>query len=433
MIVLYITWLSLLLLLFIIYSYGNKDFASPSFLLVLSFLVVVSIILYNTKNWDIEIHGFYWKTTICIYSAIIPFLIGSFLISLRFNRNNEPIVHYHIIERTNNYPYLFFSIASSILFLLFLRYKVGSVDFSSLINFTNSLNEYYTEGKSYGFLTTQILEAIVALAYISFHRMMVERFYLNKHINYLLIIPIILFLFATLLYTDRNILLRFMIFALVLFAMSYGWKGATIRNNRKLMFKIMVAVIAISIMFWLYGRLKEYTSNFERMVGIYAGSGLYGFNLWLHGFDSTFSHGELTFSSIINTLNALGFGEGTLASQHFEYIIYNSRNGYVFATNIYSALRVYYQDFGYLGIILISFSIGILFEILYQVAVSNKFGFWWLFYCAHIYHVVYYPIVEQFFLRAHFGLLYEILWLVLIYYFVYGNKGYWRYHFALKH
>lgn len=240
-----------------------------------------------------------------------------------------------------------------------------------------------------------------------------------------LFIPILLFLFGTLLYTDRNIFLRFMIFGLAAFVMSFNWKGITVRNNRKLMIKVTVAVLVIAVVFWLYGHLKEYTSDFERMVGIYAGSGIYGFNLWLQDFDNQFTNGELAFSSILTTLNALGIGQGVSLS-NFEMIAYRSRNDYVFATNIYSALRIYYQDFGIFGIIAVLFPMGIIFEMLYQTSVKRKFGFWWLFYCAHTYHILYFPIAEQFLSRFHLGLVYEVFWLWFFYYLVYGTNGLWR-------
>ena len=339
---------------------------------------------------------------------------------------NEAEVHLQIRHRSENYPYGLFCVLAVVLFVLFLRYKIGAVDLSSLSGFTNALRKAYTEEKSYGFFTTQILEALVGLMYISLHRVFVEAFYLKKRVNRTLFLPIVLFLGATLLYTDRNIFLRFMITGLIAFVMAFNWRGITARNNARLTVTMVVAVAAIAGVFWYYGHLKQYTSNFERMVGIYAGSGIYGFNLWLKEFSGPFTKGEFMFSSVLNTLARFRIGSGTTLTQYFEYITYEAKNGYVFATNIYSALRIYYQDFGIFGIAGVTFGMGMLFEKLYQVAVRNKFGFWWLFYCAHIYHVLYVPILEQFMLRFHLGLVYEIFWLWFFYTVVYGTNGLWR-------
>ena len=428
MFALYTTWFILIAFAIVLYRYGKRDFTSPSFFLALVFMASFTVVVYNVKNWDIEIHGYYWSTTIAILCAIIPFAIGTMLIAPLSGRNtvNEVGVHPQIEQRSRNYPYIFFCLLSIILFALFLRFKIRNFSLSSLLNFTTALHDNYTEGKEYGFFTSQILEALVGIAYISFHRVMVEKFYLKRKIKKILFIPILLFLFGSLLYTDRNIFLRFAIFSLATFVMSFNWTGITAKKNRQLIIKVVIAVLAIAVVFWMYGRLKQYTSNFERMIGIYAGSGIYGFNLWLKDFNHNFSNGGLMFSSFIRTLGVFGIGNGTDYSQYFDLMAYRSRNGYVFATNIFSALRIYYQDFGYIGIIVVSFIMGILFEKLYQAAIRRKYGFWWLFYCAHIYHILYFPIQEQFLLRFHLGLIYEVFWLWFFYYIVYGKNGLWR-------
>lgn len=422
---LFMTWVILFAFVLVLYVYGKSDFTSPSFFLGFVFLACYTIVIYNIRNWDIAIHGYRWETTLCVLATVLPFTLGSMIVSGASNRKNVNLaaVDPHIEKYSRNYPYLLFGLLSLAMFALFLRFKVKNLSLSSMLNFKDSLNENYSNEKEYGFFTTQILEVLVALAYISFHRVLVEKHYLKRKVHKSLFIPIVLFLFGALLYTDRNIFLRFMIFGLTSFVMSFNWKGVTRRNNRKLMLRVTLAVVAIAGLFWLYGYLKEYTSNFERMVGIYAGSGLYGFNLWLKSFNNHFTNGELSFSTLLNTLKAFGVGSGTQLSQKFEFIIYTSRNGYVFATNIYSALRVYYQDYGVPGIIAISFIMGLLFEGLYQMAVKRKYGFGWVFYCAHIYHVLYFPILEQFLTRLHLGIIYEIFWLFFFYYLVYGRHG----------
>lgn len=431
---LFFTWVFLLLLTLFIYLAIKKDLSNPVFLLSVSFFLSFSVVIYNIKNWDIAIHGYYWETTQCIAASILSFALGYYLISrvTKTTSLNSLNVSFEIADRNMNYPYAIFSIISVIMFLLFVSINIGTINVGSLSSFQDSLNENYSAGKDYNFFTTQILELLVALAYINLHRIAVEKYYLKRRINPLLFVPILLFLLGALLYTDRNIFLRFMIFFLVTFVMSINWGGISVKKNKKLIIRLSLFIVVIAIVFWVYGYLKEYTSNFERMVGIYAGSGLYGFNLWLHDFDGNYSMGKYSFSAIMRTLETFGIGPGSDVSQNWEYIVYLSKNNYVFATNIYSALRPYYQDFGLTGIIVISLLMGSIFAILYKMAIRRKYGFWWLFYCAHIYHIIYMPIAEQFLIRLHLGLVYEIFWLVVLYYFVYGNKGYWKYRFVFK-
>lgn len=428
MVALFSTWAILIVFSIILYKYGKKDLTNPAFFLGLSFFLSFTIVIYNIRNWDIETHGYIWDTSFCIFAALISFTLGGTFISRVSSRNNvnNKNVHWQIKRRSGNYPYMIFSILSTILFVLFLSNNLKGFSWSSFSNFTETLRDNYISGKQYGFFKSQILEVLVGLAYISFHRVLIEKFYLKRKVNKSLFIPVILFLFCTLLNTDRNIFLRFMIFGLVSSVMSSNWTGITTKKNREIMIRVGIAILLIAVLFWLYGYLKKYTSNFERMIGIYGGSGLYGFNLWLKDFNNHFTYGEFTFASLLNTLRSLGIGSGVTQTQHFQLIAYRSQNGYVFATNIFSALRVYYQDFGITGVIIISFALGMLFERIYQAAVRRKYGYWWLFYCAHLYHILYFPIQEQFFLRFHLGLVYEIFWLSFFYYIVYGKKGLWR-------
>ena len=426
---LFITWILLLLCTIAIFIYNKRDFAEPAFLFAFVFWASMTIVISNIHNWEIRHYGFEWKTTLCIIASVVAFFGGSLIVARFSDRNNLNVaeVHPQIREKGGKpYPYGLFCVLSVILFVLFLRYKVSHLDFSSLQSFTDALRKTYEEETKYGFFTTQILEILVGLAYISFHRLMADAFYYKNKVRIALFLPIGLFLVGILLYTDRNIFIRFAIFCLLAFVMAFNWKGVTAKNNLKIASIVALAVVGVAVVFWFYGHLKQYTSNFERMIGLYAGSGLYGFNLWLKRFGQQFTHGEFMFSAVLNTLSRFGIGPGSELTQKFAIMSYPAKNGYIFATNIFSALRIYYQDFGLPGVAVVSFLTGMLFEKLYQMALKGKFGFWWLFYCAHAYHFIYFPILEQLFLRFHLGLVYEIFWLWLFYYAVYGKNEWLR-------
>ena len=429
MILLYFTWFFILAFVLFFYIYYKRDFANPAFVLPICFLGTYSIIIYNIENWDIDSYGYDWETTFCVFLTIISFVFGCIVISLFSDRklvvkqNIENDISYRGLHF---YPYIFFDLLAVFLFILFLHYKIRESSFSSLLDFQNIVRNFYDTGKEYNFFTTQIFESLTALAYISFHRIMLEKHYIEKHSIFKLVLPIVIFLFAVLLYTDRNVFLRFIIFAIFLYIMSHNWKGINIKKNRQLAINVSIIGVVVTVVFWLYGYLKAYTSNLERMIGIYAGSGIYAFNLWLQNFDNGYTEGAVTLSSVLRSLYALGIGSGSDINQKWEFITYAAENGYVFSTNIYSALRVYYQDFGLFGLVIIPFLMGLFFEKLYWLATKGRFGFWWLFYAAHIYHVVYFPISEQFLLRFHFGLVYEIFWLYFFYYLLYGKYGFWR-------
>ena len=92
------------------------------------------------------------------------------------------------------------------------------------------------------------------------------------------------------------------------------------------------------------GKAKQYTSNLYRMVGIYAGSGLYNFNLYVKQGGINLTYGASTFSALTGVLSRFGlniFGGNTV--EEMPLIVQTSTNGYVYASNIYSSSLLYQQ------------------------------------------------------------------------------------------
>ena len=183
------------------------------------------------------------------------------------------------------------------------------------------------------------------------------------------------------------------------------------------------------IIFFLLGKSKQYSSGILKSLSIYGGSGLYDFNLWIADFDEPFLYGQSTFSTFIGVFNSI-FGHLGLTlpdaqvNRFDAFIEYQSSNGYVFSSNIYTALKPYVEDFGYFGVILFPFAIGMFYQKLYMRMRRSKYGYNWVLYCMLIYPIVFFPILEQLIRRFHLGFVYEFVWLTLVYYFVYGKiKG----------
>ena len=427
-----LTLVTFLVFVILSYWYYKKDFSGPLFLLCASMLLCFTIVGLNYENWEISYYGFHSKTYFTFVLAVIGFFVGTAIIRALMSYKPDTLkeeIDPVIMRRTHmNFPYVMFAVMSVFLLVAYIAVKIKGkgLDFSSVSAIRASLRAIYDEEKTYGFFSSQLFEILVAIAYLSLHRIMVVKFVHKEKINKLVFVPLGSFLIFALFTTDRNILIRFFLFGLVSFVTSYEWKKSIFVRNRKLVIKVGIIGIVFALVFWSFGKMKNYKSGFERAMGIYAGSGIYAYNLWITDFDDQYTDGQQTFSVVQNTLAAVGIGEESSVPHNAEFIKYDSSNGYHFETNIYSALRPYYQDFGYAGVIIIPLLTGALFEFLYLKNKRDKFGFWWMFYCSHVYPVVYYPILEQFLKRFHFGLVYEIGWLTVLYFLVYAREGLWR-------
>ena len=154
---------------------------------------------------------------------------------------------------------------------------------------------------------------------------------------------------------------------------------------------------------------------------------MYDFNVWIQDFNGPFQHGASTFKTTLSALQSiverLNGGIVQAGVNRFdEFVTYRAPNGYVFKSNIYSALRPYVEDFGYAGVIIFPFISGVLFEFLYRVAKKRKGGYAWIFFAMQIYPIVFYPVQEQLFRRWHLGIIYEIGLSAIIYCICYRRK-----------
>ena len=103
-------------------------------------------------------------------------------------------------------------------------------------------------------------------------------------------------------------------------------------------------------------------------------------------------------------------------------VVFRSPNGYVYASNVYSALTPYVIDFGLIGNIIFPLVLGFFFRKIYISALRKGSLYSWGIYAMLVYAIVYFPIAEQFFMRFHLGLVYEIGWFSIIYFLVFGGK-----------
>ena len=196
--------------------------------------------------------------------------------------------------------------------------------------------------------------------------------------------------------------------------------------NLKIVIHAVVILTVIVVLFFIMGKAKQYKSDFFRMVSIYAGSGLNDFNLWIKDFDGTLMLGQSTFTTFLDSfgsvLNIFGIHLDSTVSQFDPFIEYTSPNGYFYSSNIYTSLRPYVEDFGYLGAIIIPFLVGMFYQWLFNKTIKKSFGFAWIIYAMLIYSIIYFPIGEQLFRRFHLGLVYEIFWAMAVYWFVFKRK-----------
>ncbi|MDE7167421.1 MAG: oligosaccharide repeat unit polymerase [Clostridia bacterium] len=417
----------------IAYFLGNKDLLSPWFLLCLAIFASYFIVLLNYENWEVSINGTF---VLYVTTAVIAFGAGGMVIKalrpLPAAADNGLLkVRVEGYNYKKRYPANLFIIIS-VLFAALYIYKLLSDAAGDASSFSGKLRAIYekivNENYSPGFLANQLKEVITAIAYVNTYRLFLRLYSKTDKISRIkLIIPVVVFLVAVVFSSDRNIFIRYALYAISLFVLFFRENSKKKNVNGKIIQIVIILLLVMVLLFFLMGSLKQYKSDIFRSLSIYGGSGLYNFNLWVDGFHGEYAYGSVTSSTFVKSVNEIlqlfGLDFNYTKYPRFDtFITYESANGYVYSSNVYSAFKPYVQDFGYLGVIIFPFVIGLFFEWLFTKMRKAKYGFAWIIYCALIYPIVFFPIAEQIFARFHMGLVYEIGWCAIIYFSVFGRK-----------
>lgn len=400
----------------------RQHFAAPSVLLLLSCLMASSFIFINRNNWDVSLS---FKFFIYVITAILSFILSTYLVQLIFKKDRVIKILDDKKIQTIARPRLSLAIMITIAFVIYSSLYVKRVGFSSdltaLLSNAYSLN-VLNNGNSGGFMENQTLKIITGIAYISTYQFLLQKFIVKLKLPQVTnFYNIIVFFLTAILSTDRNILLRFFIYTLVLWILFFSYVNSEYVKNIsfKIVSRLLLSVGVILLILYLVGKMKGYTSDFSRSMGLYAGSGLNNFNLFLNNvYDGQLQWGGVTFKGVKGVIDTI-LGNNVESISFFDEVIaFRASTGFVYISNIYSAMRPFVLDFGYFGVIFFPMLMGIIFEILFSMSMRRRLGLAWIIYAALIYPVIYFFILEQFFSRIHFGSVYEILWIIIFYLYV---------------
>lgn len=417
----------------IAYFLGNKDLLSPWFLVCLAIFASYAIVLLNYSNWDVNINGTF---ILYVTTAVLAFGIGSVVVKTLYPVPAAPengLIKVRVDDANlkRRYPanlFILISIVCAALYIFKLLSDAGDV--SSLNGKIRAIYEkIVNENYDPGFIFNQALEVVIAVAYVNTYRLFMRLFSKKDKLSiFKLLIPIIVSLAVILISSDRNIFIRYAIYSICLFVLFFIENYKKKNANLKIVQIVIVFLLVFVLAFFLLGKTKQYSSGIFSSLSIYGGSGLYDFNLWIEEFNEPLMYGKSTFYTFLNSLQTIlkpfGFDASDfgLVTRFDPFINYTSQNGYYYSSNIYTALKPYVEDFGYLGVIVYPFIIGAFYQWLFLRAKKSEYGFNWILYCMLLYPIIYFPIGEQLFRRFHLGFIYEIGWCAIIYFSVFGRK-----------
>ena len=405
-----IIFIFFIMFVYISYIVGNRDILSPWFILCFMFFFCLIVTLVNVYNWDTH---YSFEGIWCLIIGIGSWGIGSIVAKkIQLKEKNITLKMSTRKISIKKYPTITVMLVSNILTIIYI-YKM--TQFAGTINILKNLRIVYDKtitGASIGFIGNQVFIILQVLAYISIYILLKKK----RCKKIFVLVPILEYCICMIISTDRNTFIRCFIYTFCIFILLYR---PTQKSN--INFKIVkkaIPFISLGIVaFFLLGKSKNYQSNFGRAISIYTGSGLYAFTLFVQQFNTTeMTYGFSTFYTIFGVFQKIGIPFKELSGYRFEkFIEYASTNGYYFSTNVYTALKRYFEDFGMWGIVFIPLISGFCYDIFYRYINKSEKDLSKIFYAMLIYPIIYYPIMEQMFTRMHLGTVYEIMWMYVLF------------------
>lgn len=403
--------LLIILSTFIVFAYfiTNKDILSAWFISNLVFALSTIVVIANQRNWGFDLNS---KTFFVIVLAMICLGLGELFVRWLFSKrvinvhtkSTTKIVsvnplHYYDYEM--NIPFLytnFISIAMSIyVFIYYNKVKqiasiIGNVeDFASSLKYYNLYGSAgYSVGTLYtfGFIVCNVLAYYYI--YIVLYKMIFSKFKKRDMWN---LIPIIIFCIMQIITASRSnfiyIITAAIVIGYILWKSKYEWK----RNyNGKIIRIAIIAIIGFFTIFYYSGKLTGKSQHFANAfegISVYSGGSIVALNSFVETFTFDQSDfGSETLYGISHILSRVG-GKEIIETRHLEFTPINS----YLRTNIYTSLRRYLHDYGYVGMCFMQFMIGVFYTIIYlnikRHAYKNEIL------AILIYSSIFYPIVMQ--------------------------------------
>ena len=373
----YILLLTLCILTIIGLLFSNFNIISPFVISCIVYLISVFFIILNRDNWSIEITS---KTTLIIISALIIFGLGEIL-SNNFwgkRRRNRGIIFSN--EKINISPkvnicILIFSITILILYYFRIREIAIQVGYKSGQNLMIQYARLgiLNMGISIGYLLAIGTFILRSLAYIYTFIYIYNKVIYTKSKkleDIYLLIPIICYLIQYSLGGSRGGLIEYISYALSMwYILKVKSNKNKIKNNINIIKGGILALIIFFVVFAILGVIKGSKANeIKSTLSLYTGGSILALDKFLMGPRNISSiFGKESLIGINNILYMLNIYPEE-SSRVLEFI--NIGNGY--STNIYTALRRYINDFGYLGMLIIQFLLGFIMNFLTLIVTKIK-------------------------------------------------------------
>ena len=361
---------------FVIILYINKkDWISPSVLYTLSFIVSGIIFSLNAIIWSYELNN---TTITTLFLGSILFTFGSLLggsYSMSSRQKSGIIINY-TFKRSSLIFLAYFSFLFLILRVLDIIMIIGSLNLLDLATYRQ--NETITIFGSIIKMTGPFFKALCMIMMIVVVSNKLNKVPVKKMCYY----PILTYAASCAISSSRIDILQLVLYFLIIFMILYKERN----NNKSLSFKqikyVTISLLFLVASFWGLGFLTGKSQKQESVVdnfSIYAGSSIALLDNYMNGFNYNPDNlGTETFIGLTNIFSWIGIDKKYVESRHSEYSELGTMSH---SSNVYTCYKALLHDYNYVGMYIIVFLEGLVFQIFYRRTrqrVNKREGAVWL-------------------------------------------------------
>lgn len=401
-----IKWLAmgLIVTFCVIYKLFGRDIFAPACVITLSYILAVLCACVNIEYWKIDLSS---KTVFFVTSGIFMTIVGNVIVyfifqkryffSDRIARQLITIEHFNI-PLTNIILIAIYDCIAIFIYYLEVR-KIGGTGSFITMMYSYRQNIIYS-GYSISVMSNQLIRMVTASAiiclYFFTYNVVIGQAKIKN--NLYLLIPVALDFIKIFLTSGRYEFLELFLEVVMLYALFYSMKNQKILHiNIKFILYGLVGVVCLLLFFYWIRGLVGRSSNQTILdyVSSYFGGSIELFDLYVKEYKGATSvhFGNTTFASVYKYFNKF---IGTNINLNTINEFRRSTNG-ILIGNVYTTFRFYLQDFGYFGLLFLSFLSSIVYSILYYTALLSKSHIKKVIYAYLFYAIVLHSYSEQFF------------------------------------
>ena len=421
------TLLLLIIIINIFFAYklmGDRIF-SPWLIMMASYLPIVFMGSINLDYWGQTIHLY---TVLVVFVAFLCWGIGDFSGKLLLSRcDSKPLtdISYYTLPKWLCVFGIIVEIGVCIAFYAYIKELAGIAGYSGgeqILRYARYA-ELYMDGIIEMPLVVNLGRSFCkALAYIALYSLICNFLFFKNTKNAIYYITIqIPYMVVMILSTGRIEMMYYVCYVLVLFmivvSMKSEWRKLA---NKRIIKRIIQAFALVLIAFWVMGYLTGKSSNdsIYKTMSVYLGTPIVNLDIFLQNPSKPEFFGQETLSGIAKILN--GFGADLRVMPPYQLYKQNYAN---VNSNLYTSLRRYYHDYGFLGMCFIETILGFVYSYwLETIKKRNKLGASVILYAWFFYPIIESAIEERVFNTVFIArTIYDMFFFIIIF-FILLNK-----------